>query len=229
MTEVATGGSNLSGGQRLRIGVARAVYAFSCDLLLLDDPYAALDATTAQQLSEYLTAVVVGQQRRTVIVATHSVTLLHQAELILVLDRGQEVARGKYHELQRSNVLFQQLVGEQLSAAVASADLEKEGDSSVATEAAPAGQIPSSVPPGASADQEPANGENLEFSASGYLERRVYWAYLTSVGACLSLVIVVTTIVMQAVSIGLSLPVSQHLFAPCGRPRYTCSLSEISC
>ncbi len=40
-------GSSLSGGQRLRIGVARAVYAYSCSVILLDDPFAALDATTA--------------------------------------------------------------------------------------------------------------------------------------------------------------------------------------
>lgn len=115
LTDVGVSGSSLSGGQRLRIGVARAVYAYSCSVILLDDPFSSLDTTTASQLSAYLNDVVVGQQHRAVVVATHSVDLLREAATILLLQDGEERARGTYAELQAHCAAFQLLLGDRLA------------------------------------------------------------------------------------------------------------------
>ena len=52
------------------------------------------------------------QQCRTLILTTHSVSLLQDADVILVLQQGEEVGRGKYAELQASSAEFQTLLGE---------------------------------------------------------------------------------------------------------------------
>lgn len=115
LTEVGVSGSSLSGGQRLRIGVARAVYAYSCHVILLDDPFASLDGTTASQLGAYLREEVVGRQHRAVVIATHSVDLLRDASAIVLLQEGEERARGTYAELQEHSAAFQLLLGERLA------------------------------------------------------------------------------------------------------------------
>ena len=115
LTDVGVSGSSLSGGQRLRIGVARAVYAYSCSVILLDDPFSSLDATTAGQLSVYLLQEVVRHQQRAVVLATHSVDLLRDASTIVLLQDGEERARGTYDELQAHSSAFQLLLGERLA------------------------------------------------------------------------------------------------------------------
>ena len=75
-------GSALSGGQRLLMGVARALYART-DAVLLDDPFSALDAETARRLSRYLKEI--STRGRLVIVSTHSTALLTDADAIINL------------------------------------------------------------------------------------------------------------------------------------------------
>ena len=75
-------------------GVARAVYAYSKPVVLLDDPYSALDAATALQLSRFLLETVCRVQRRIVIIVTHTVQLLSHAKCIIMLDEGMERCRG---------------------------------------------------------------------------------------------------------------------------------------
>ena len=70
------------------------MYAYSKPVVLLDDPYSALDSATALQLSRFLLETVCRVQRRVVIIVTHTVQLLSHANGIILMDEGIERCRG---------------------------------------------------------------------------------------------------------------------------------------
>jgi ATP-binding cassette subfamily B protein len=90
--ELAT---SLSGGQRQRLAIARALLT-EPRILLLDDPTAALDSETSQEILVSLRAAAVG---RTTFIVTHRPALLQQADRILVLAGGKIVQQGTHLEL----------------------------------------------------------------------------------------------------------------------------------
>ncbi|KAL9235764.1 hypothetical protein vseg_010500 [Gypsophila vaccaria] len=106
-TEIGERGINLSGGQKQRIQLARAVYQDS-DVYLLDDVFSAVDAHTG---SEIFKECVRGALRdKTVILVTHQVDFLHNADLILVMRDGKIVQAGKYDSLLEAGTDFNALV-----------------------------------------------------------------------------------------------------------------------
>ncbi|XP_077989379.1 ATP-binding cassette sub-family C member 9-like [Glandiceps talaboti] len=87
MTEVGEKGINLSGGQKQRISVARAVYAKS-DVVILDDPLSALDVHVGAHIMERCIMTFLTEEKRTVILVTHQVQYVDNADQAVVMQNG---------------------------------------------------------------------------------------------------------------------------------------------
>ncbi|MCA9508994.1 MAG: ABC transporter ATP-binding protein [Myxococcales bacterium] len=107
-TVIGERGVTLSGGQRQRVALARALLA-NKSLLILDDALSAVDAQTEEHI---LSSIKETLKDRVVIVATHRLSAIKDAQQILVLDAGDVVARGNHQQLLESNILYQELWGE---------------------------------------------------------------------------------------------------------------------
>ena len=95
-TLVGDRGATLSGGQKSRVSLARAVYS-AADVFLLDDPLSAVDAEVANQIFQHC----IKEQLRgkTVILASHQLQFLAQADKVLVLEAGRVMFFGRYDQL----------------------------------------------------------------------------------------------------------------------------------
>ena len=111
-SEIAQGGSNVSGGQKQRLAIARAV-AKDPKIFIFDDSFSALDLKTDAALRKALAENV--KDSTVIIVAQRISTILH-AEQILVLDDGKIVGKGTHGELLASCDVYQQIAKSQLSA-----------------------------------------------------------------------------------------------------------------
>jgi len=98
-SHVGERGDTLSGGQRARIGIARAVIR-NTPLLILDEPTAALDTESEHLVVEALTRLMKG---RTVIMIAHRLSTIRQADKIIVLERGVVAEEGPHDMLLRNN------------------------------------------------------------------------------------------------------------------------------
>ncbi|CAN6468099.1 unnamed protein product [Victoria cruziana] len=106
-TEIGERGINLSGGQKQRIQLARAVYQDS-DIYILDDIFSAVDAHTG---SDIFKECVRGALRdKTILLVTHQVDFLHNADVIMVMRDGKIVQSGKYNDLLECGNDFEALV-----------------------------------------------------------------------------------------------------------------------
>ena len=109
---IAQGGSNVSGGQKQRLAIARAI-AKDPKIFIFDDSFSALDMKTDAALRKALGENV--KDSTVIIVAQRISTILH-AEQILVLDDGEIVGRGTHKELLAGCEVYQQIAKSQLSA-----------------------------------------------------------------------------------------------------------------
>ena len=109
---IAQGGTNVSGGQRQRLAIARAVVR-APDIYLFDDAFSALDVATDARLRAALVPVT---RQATVIVVAQRVSTIIDADQIVVLDDGRIVGRGRHTELLESCPTYQEIVVSQRAA-----------------------------------------------------------------------------------------------------------------
>jgi ATP-binding cassette subfamily C (CFTR/MRP) protein 1 len=133
LTEIGERGINLSGGQKARISLARAVYC-DADVYLLDDPLSAVDQYVGKrifvnciqvhrQLSSiyhiivsdvvmflWLSALQQLLRGKTVVMTTHQLQYTPQCDLVVLLEDGRVSAVGQYDNLLRESTLFSQLI-----------------------------------------------------------------------------------------------------------------------
>ncbi|MEG1483164.1 ABC transporter ATP-binding protein [Clostridium sp.] len=110
-SEISQGGTNVSGGQKQRLSIARAI-AKNPDVYIFDDSFSALDFKTDVTLRKALKAETT--QSTVLIVAQRISTILH-AEQIIVLDEGKVVGIGTHNQLLENCEVYQEIASSQLS------------------------------------------------------------------------------------------------------------------
>ncbi|MCH2172889.1 ABC transporter ATP-binding protein/permease [Myxococcota bacterium] len=98
-------GGNLSGGQRQRLGLARAILR-DAPILILDEPVSGLDSVTAEKLHRTVHEVTSG---KTTFIIAHSLSMIREADLILVLEEGKISEMGKHDDLMGESNLYRRL------------------------------------------------------------------------------------------------------------------------
>jgi ATP-binding cassette subfamily B protein len=109
--EIAQGGSNVSGGQKQRLAIARALVK-KPPIYIFDDSFSALDFRTDSTLRREL------KQKTgtsTVLIVTQRVATVKNADQIIVLDEGRVVGKGTHHELMKTCETYQEIASSQLS------------------------------------------------------------------------------------------------------------------
>ena len=106
---ISQGGTNVSGGQRQRLCIAR-MFVADPKVYVFDDSFSALDATTEANLNAAMREIV---QERTVIVVAQKVSSIRHADQILVMEAGRIVARGTHDELLETSETYREIAASQ--------------------------------------------------------------------------------------------------------------------
>ena len=109
--EIAQGGTNVSGGQKQRLSIARAI-AKNPDVYVFDDSFSALDFKTDAKLRKDLAKVT---KDKTVLIVAQRISTIMNADKIVVLDEGNIVGIGKHKELMKNCKVYQEIALSQLS------------------------------------------------------------------------------------------------------------------
>nr|XP_012135510.1 PREDICTED: multidrug resistance-associated protein 4-like isoform X4 [Megachile rotundata] len=198
MSNVGEGGCSLSGGQRARVNLARAVYK-AADLYLLDDPLSAVDARVAKHLfRECIKKFLSGKTR---ILVTHQLQFVKQADNIVVLDRGCVHMQGKYEQLCKLNEGFNEMMSRITTEAkkkTENQDTSKETSFERRNRASVTSNNSSVI----SYDYEEhkfAAEEEDETTAVGRISNKVYTEYFRQGGSFFMLFVMIFTIIISQV------------------------------
>ncbi|XP_050594410.1 ATP-binding cassette sub-family C member 4-like isoform X2 [Bombus affinis] len=181
-TLVGDRGASLSGGQRARINLARAVYR-NADIYLLDDPLSAVDTHVGKQLfneciKNYL-------RNKTRILVTHQVQYLKDCDYIILLNNGKIECEGTFAEIQSKRTDFLHMLSTE----------ENKGDSEVM-------EIDDNTNPDLSInygngkdDDETEPKETEELMAKGNVSKSLYWKYFRAGGSVLMILVFVWSLI----------------------------------
>ena len=109
--DIAQGGSNVSGGQRQRLSIARAI-AVEPNVYIFDDSFSALDFKTDAKLRS---ALAKETKHKTVLIVGQRINTIINADKIIVLDEGKIVGQGTHQELMKNCQVYQEIAASQLS------------------------------------------------------------------------------------------------------------------
>ena len=109
--DIAQGGSNVSGGQRQRLSIARAI-AVEPNVYIFDDSFSALDFKTDAKLRS---ALAKETKHKTVLIVGQRINTIMNADKIIVLDEGKIVGQGTHQELMKNCEVNQEIAASQLS------------------------------------------------------------------------------------------------------------------
>ena len=108
---IAQGGTNVSGGQKQRLSIARAIIR-KPEIFIFDDSFSALDFTTDAKLRAALRAATKG---KTVLIVAQRISTILNADKIVVLDEGRVVGQGTHSELMKTCQVYREIASSQLS------------------------------------------------------------------------------------------------------------------
>ena len=108
---ITQGGANVSGGQKQRLSIARAICK-KPDIYIFDDSFSALDFKTDQKLREALQPVI---KNSVVLIVAQRINTIKNADQIIVLDNGKIAGKATHYELLKSCTVYQEIVRSQLS------------------------------------------------------------------------------------------------------------------
>ena len=121
---ISQGGTNVSGGQKQRLSIARAI-AKNPRIYIFDDSFSALDFKTDAALRKALSPKV---KESTVIIVAQRLSTVLQAKQIIVLDDGKMVGKGTHKELMKNCEVYKQIASSQMSEAELATSLNEEVD-----------------------------------------------------------------------------------------------------
>lgn len=109
--DISQGGSNVSGGQKQRLSIARAI-AVKPKVYIFDDSFSALDFKTDAELRKALAGETMN---KTVLIVGQRISTIMNADKIIVLDEGKIVGQGTHEELLENNEIYREIAHSQLS------------------------------------------------------------------------------------------------------------------
>ena len=108
-SDVGNAGASLSGGQRQKIGIARALLS-KAEYMIFDEATSSVDMESEREIWSCIDEL---SQTRTLIIISHRLSTIQNADVIYVLENGQIAQKGIHEELMQKTGLYRQLVGEQ--------------------------------------------------------------------------------------------------------------------
>ena len=108
---ISQGGTNVSGGQRQRLAIARAIVR-KPEIYVFDDSFSALDFKTDKSLREALSSET---KEATVIIVAQRISTIMDADRIIVIEKGKVVGMGKHNELVKNCSVYKEIVDSQMS------------------------------------------------------------------------------------------------------------------
>lgn len=195
-TEVGERGITVSGGQKQRLNIARAIY-FNADIVLMDDPLSAVDAHVGRHIMDNAICGLLKDKCR--ILATHQLHVLGRCDRIILMNEGFIESIDTFENLMRDNKVFQRLMA---TTAQEEGDGENKGEEvddddevdeeSIKAKDKPAKKVKSLKTPAALMQQEERAVDSVGWA--------VWKAYVSAFGMILNFPLIILTLVLANVA-----------------------------